>query len=227
MDEKELEALKTSNPKAYEHITGLKAKADEADKYKTELEGLKSKKKTDDPPPDDEDDDDLNEKARKAKEAKEKDAVKTKELEGALKFNLSVADFVKSNKDLLPTEVEDVLKEAEKESYDSAFEKANAVKAGMIKAYFSVQANLDFLTASHKTQIDDYFKLTKNGREEKAAQIFENIFEPAIETMKKVKKAEELGKASGGHSGGSKHENAYKEKLMNVSKKTHLGEKGA
>lgn len=218
MDEKELEALKESNPKAYEHIM----------KTKGELEDLKKKatppKKEDPPKENDPDDEDLNDKARKAKEAQEKEGQKTKELETALKFNLGVSDFVKSHKDLLSTEVEDVIKQADKETYDSAIEKASAMKAGIVKAFFSVQANIDDLSASRKAKIEDYLKLTAKGRAEKAADVYE-IFEDAIETLKKVKKAQELGKASGGHTG-SKHENAYKEKLMNVSRKTHLGEKG-
>lgn len=219
MDEKELEALKTSNPKAYESFMGLK----------TENEKLKAAPpKKDDPPPKEDDEDeeeDLNDKARKSREAKGKQAEETKKLETALKFNLSVSDFVKSNKDLLPSEVEELLKESDKETYDSAIEKSDALKAGMVKAFFSVQANIDDLTSSRKAKIQDYLKLTPSGRAEKAADVFE-IFEDALETMKKVKKAQELGKASGGHSGGSKVENAYKEKLMNVSRKTHLGEKG-
>lgn len=220
MDEKELEALKESNPKAYESFMAMKSENE-----KLKAAPPKSKEKEDDP--DDEGkDDDLMDKARKEKEAKSKQSEDTRKLEGALKFNLSVADFVKSHKDLLPTEVEDVLKQADKETYDSAVEKASAIKSAMIKTFFSVQAHLDLLTASHKAKIDDYFKLSKNGREEKAASIFEDVFEPALETLKKVKKAEELGRTGNGHSGGSKHENAYKEKLMNVSRKTHLGEKG-
>lgn len=221
MDEKELEALKTSNPKAYDSFMAMK----------TENEKLKAAPPKKDPPPkedeDEEDDEqDLNDKARKEKEAKGKQAEETKKLEGALKFNLSASDFVKSNKDLLPTEVEDVLKQAEKESYDSAIEKSSAIQAGMIKAFFSVQANLDFLTKAHKAQVEDYLKLTVSGRMEKASSIFENVFEPALETMKKVKKAEELGKSSYGHASGSKSENAYKEKMMNVSRNTHLGKQG-
>lgn len=207
------------------HDKSSKEKDDEIAKLKADLE--KAGKKKDDPPKeeDEEDDEDLNDKAKKAKEQAGKDAQKTKELEGALKFNLGVSEFVKSHKDLLSTEVEDVIKQAEKETYDSAIEKASAVKAGIIKAFFSVQANVDDLSSSRKTRIEDYLKLTPKGRAEKAADVYE-IFEDAIETAKKVKKAQELGKASGGHSGGSKVENAYKEKLMNVSKKTHLGEKG-
>lgn len=231
MDEKELEALKTSNPKAYEHIIGLKTKSEEAEKLRAENESLKkksSKKKEEDPPEEDEDEDeDLVDKARKAKLEADKGQAKTQELEGALKFNLGVSDFVKSNKDLLPTEVEDALKQADKEKYDSALEKAAALKSAMIKTFFSLQANLDLLTSSHKAKVEDYFKLTVKGREEKAADIFENIFEPALEMMKKVKKAEEVGKSSTGHSTGSKMEQDYKNKMMNTAKKTHLGEKGA
>lgn len=220
MDEKELAALKESNPKAYESYMTLKG----------ENEKLKAAPpKKDDPPPkkddDEEDDEDLNDKAKKAKDAAAKEGQKTKELETALKFNLGVSEFVKSHKDLLTTEVEDVIKQAEKETYDSAIEKASAVKAGIIKAFFSVQANVDDLSSSRKAKIEDYLKLTPKGRAEKASDVYE-IFEDAIETAKKVKKAQELGKASGGHAGGSKQENAYKEKLMNVSRKTHLGEKG-
>jgi hypothetical protein len=203
----------------------LKAAKDENDGLKKKVEELSKPK---DPPKEDppKDEDDLDDKARKAREAKEKDGVKTKDLESALKFNLSATEFLKTNKDILPSDFEGMLVEAEKEKYDSAIEKANAVKSSMIKNFFAVQANLDLLTASHKVQIDDFLKLSKNGREEKAAAVFENIFEPAIEMVKKLKKAEELGKASSGYHSGNKVENAYKEKLMNVSKKTHLGEKG-
>lgn len=231
MDEKELEALKASNPKAYEHIMGLKTKGEEHEKTKQELEALKgkSKKKEKDPEEEEEEEEetDLVDKARKAKLEADQGQAKTKELEAALKFNLGVSEFVKSNKDLLPTEVEDALKQAEKEKYDSALEKAAALKSGMIKAFFSLQANIDLLTSSHKSKVEDYFKLTVKGREEKAADIFENIFEPALEMMKKVKKAEEVGKSSTGHSSGSKMEQDYKTKMMNTAKKTHLGEKGA
>lgn len=221
MDEKELEALKTANPKAYESYMTLKG---ENEKLKAAPPKKDDPPKKEDPPK--EDDEDLNDKARKAKEATEKEGQKTKELESALKFNLGVADFVKTHKDLLSTEVEDVIKQAEKETYDSALEKASAVKAAIVKAFFSVQANIDDLSSSRKAKIEDYLKLTPKGRAEKAPDVFE-IFEDAIETMKKVKKAQELGKASGGATGGSKTENAYKEKLMNISKKTHLGERGA
>lgn len=169
---------------------------------------------------------DLIEKARLAREAGDTQKQTIRQIEGAVTFNQSVADFVKNNEALLPSEIKDILKVAEKETYDSAVEKANVLKASMIQSFFSVQSNVDLLTPSHKLQVDDYLKLTKNGKEQKAEAIYENLFEPTMKLLKQIKKAEEVGKARSGFASSSKSEDAYKEKLMNVSRKTHLGEKG-
>ena len=222
MDEKELEELKTKDPKAYEHIIKLKGENEDLKKKATPP---KDPPKEEDPEPDDKGD--LRDKIAKEKKAEEDRKLENKRIESALKFNLSVGDFVKSHEDILPSEIGEILKAADKETYDSAIERASVVKSNLIQAFFAVQSNLDLLTTNQKVQLDDYLKLTKNGKEQKAEGIFENIFEPAIETLKRVKKAEEVGKANAGFSSGSKHENAYKDKLMNMSRKTHLGEKGA
>lgn len=180
-----------------------------------------------DPKPDEKkkEDLDLSEKARKEKEDSTKRAEETRRLENAVTFNLSVKEFLKSNMDLMPSEVEEIIKQAEKETFDSAFEKSSAVKSGLIQTFFNVQSNLDLLTPNQKAHIDNFFKLTKNGKEQRSEFIWENIFEPCFETLKKIKKAEELARSNAGYASGSKTENAYKEKLMSVSRKAHLGEK--
>lgn len=217
-----------------EEIATMKAeneaiKAENA-KTKADLEALKNPKpdpnKPDPNKPDPSKEDDLQEKARKEKEKADKENQGMKKLEGALKFNMGVSEFVKTNKDLLPADVEGILRQAEKENYDTASEKANAIKVGIIGAFFTVQANVDMLTSAQKSQLEDFQKLTKNGKEEKAEHIFENIFEPALETFKKIKKAEELGKSRAGMTGGSSTENEYKNRLMNQAKRIHLKEKG-
>lgn len=195
-------------------INDLKA---ENEKFKADLEALKNPK----PPAND----DLQAKAIKEREENDKQNANSKRLENALKFNIGAAEFVKNNKDILTADMEGILKAAEKENYDTAFAKANAVKVGMIGTFFSIQANVDFLTVAQKSQLEDFMKLTKNGKEEKAEHVFENIFEPAIEMLKKVKKAEELGKAKSGFSSGSSVENDYKQRLINQAKKGHLKEK--
>jgi hypothetical protein len=221
MEEKELEALKASNPKAYEFIVSQKG----------ELEKLKAAPpKKDDPPAPPapkKDDPDLLDKVRAKNESDEKEKAKLKGIESAMRFNLSIGDFVKANADVLPSDVEKVIKEAEKENYDSAVERARALKVPIIKAFFDVQANLELLTDTQKTQLGDYQKLTKAGREERADYIYENLLEPALGTMKKLKKAEEVGRARSGLAPGGKAEEDYRNRLVEGSRKFYLGDKGA
>ncbi len=184
----------------------------------------KNKSRDDDESDDDEDDDeeqDLVSKAKKNRESATKKGDDQKALEAALRFTLDAPNFLKNNASLLPKEITDIFTTADKESFDSAKDKADAIKAGVIKSFFAVQTNLDLLTPGLKSQLEDYLKLTNTGRQDRASQIFDTIFEPAFEMLKRVKKAEALGK---GHTSGS-GDDAYKQKLMRGSRAHHLGEK--
>lgn len=224
MDEKELETL--VGEAAFKAMSAEQKTAALAKFAPPKKDDPKPPKKEDDEEEDDEEDD-LRKKAAKGKQSNEDKIAETRSIEGALKFNLGVTDFVKTHADLLPSNIQEILRVAEKETYDSAIEKAGALKAAFIQEFFEVKDNVDALTASQKVQLADYLKLTKTGKESKAASIYENIFEPALETLKKVKKAEELGKARSGFATGNAVQDGYKERLMNNAKKTHLGEKGA
>lgn len=195
---------------------------------KTQLEAeRKKKKKETEEDDDDEEDNDLRKKAKRQKDDADNAQLQTKNIERALSFNMSIDDFVAKNASLLPNEIASIVKLAHKETYDNATAKASALKAAMIQSYFGVQANMDALTASQRSTLDDYLKLTKTGKESKAADIYENIFEPALETIRKVKKAEEVGRGRHGFANPSDSSNAYKDKLVKMSRKTHLGEKDA
>lgn len=172
----------------------------------------------------DEGEDDLILKARSEKEARDKKAGETKEVERALKFNLTVQDFVKANKTFLPEEIDGILTQAGRETYDTEFERAGALKASIIKSYFSVQSNLDSLTLSQKKAIEEWNRLTPIGRQEKAADLYDNIFEPCIDTQRRIKKAEEVGRSRAGLADSSQGQ-AYKDKLIKVSRQAHLREK--
>lgn len=194
-----------------------KKNQEEADrKKKEEEEKAKGGKK---------DEEDLGTKAAKERQAENDRKADAKKIESALKFNLGVSQFAKDHADLLPGEVESILRVADKENYDTALDKANAIRAELVKSFFSVQDNVSALTPAQKATLDDFLKLTKNGKEEKAEFIYENLFEPALQTMKRIKKAEELGKARSGFAGTDKVQDGYKARLMAASKKTHLGEK--
>ena len=166
----------------------------------------------------------LNEKAKLEREDLESKTKQSKQLESALTFNLTSSEFLKQNESVLPSEIGDIFRLAEKEKYENAIQKANATKAAIIQSFFSQQSNLDLLTESQKSTLDDYLKLTKNGKEEKAKEIYENLFDPALSTLKRVKKAEELARAKMGYRDG-KGDTHYREKLMKLSRQHYLGEK--
>jgi hypothetical protein len=171
------------------------------------------------------DDKSLVEKVEADNKAKEKALTDSKKLEAALTFNLTSDKFINEHKSILPKEIGDIFAAAEKEKYDSAIDKANATKAAIIQSFFNLQANVDLTTPAQKTAIEDYLKLTKKGKEEKAAEIFVNIFEPTLEMIKRIKKAEEVSKGKEGYLDGDEMEKAYKEKLIAGSRKHYLGEK--
>lgn len=166
----------------------------------------------------------LNDKVRREREDREKKDSSNKGLEAALTFNLMSKEFLKANESVLPKEISEIFQVAERENYASALEKANATKAAIIQSFFTQQFNVDLLTDTQKVSLVDYLKLTKTAKEEKAKDIYENLFEPALLTLKRVRKAEELGRNKMGFKDGSK-DSQYKEKLMSLSKKHFLGEK--
>lgn len=213
MDEKELAALKESNPKAYDSYMSLKG---EHDKLKAA-----PPPKVDPPAPKD-DPADLAAKAAKEREEKEKGAKHEKDLESSIRFTSGASAWAKENASLLPKNVESILAAAEKENYGSTIQKAAAVKEAIVLEFFGHQANLDLLTASQKSTFDEFKGLTKDKRIERAQQVYDSIFEPTFETLKKVKRAEQVGKGFKDESTG---EQAYKEKRLKMARKQHLGEK--
>lgn len=167
----------------------------------------------------------LNDKVKIENDDRVKKDSDTRKLESALTFNLTSAEFIKINESILPKDISDIFKAADREKYESAIDKANATKAAIIQSFFSQESNVEFLTPSQKSALADYLKLTKNGKEDKAREIYENLFEPSLATLKRVKKAEELYKSKNGFRGDSQGDSQYKEKLMALSKKHFLGEK--
>lgn len=167
----------------------------------------------------------LNDKVRLEREDRQKKDSDAKSLESALTFNLTSNDFLKQNESVLPKEFSEIFQVASKETYEGPIQKANAIKAAMVQSFFSQQSNVDLLTESQKVSLADYLKLTKNGKEDRAKEIYDNLFEPALSTLKRVKKAEEVSRAKFGYRDGSKGDSQYKEKLMSLSKKHYLGEK--
>lgn len=222
MNEEEFKAL--VGEAAFKAMTPeqVKASIDKFSSSSKELADLK-KEKEDREKKDKDQDLSLNDKVKQEREDQEKKATEQNQLEAALKFNLTSADFLKANESILPKEIGDIFKAADKERYETAVDKANATRAAIIQSFFDQQSNVEFLTESQKVTLADYLKLTKSAKEFKAKEIYENLFEPALATLKRVKKAEELGRANGGLRDAS-GDAPYRNKLMDLSRKHYLGE---
>lgn len=167
---------------------------------------------------------DLADKARKEREQRDNEAKKTADLEKALKFNLGGADFMKANASLLPKSVESIFAQAEKENYGSATEKAAAIKVGIISEFFALEENMGHLTGPQKFQVEEFKKLTKTDKQDRAAQIWDSIFEPTFEMVKKIKRAQEMANGQKSQSDGEK---ALTDRMMKLSRKHYLGVKDA
>ena len=163
--------------------------------------------------------DDLAAKAEKERLENERKANHEKSLESAIKFTSQSKDWVKNNASLLPKNFESIIDQAEKENYGSAIEKANAVKAAFILEFFGQQANLDQLTVSQKVALEDFKKLAKDKRHEQAQHVFDSILEPTLEGLKKVRRAEQVGKGFRDQSTG---EQAYRDRRIKEARKQFL-----
>jgi hypothetical protein len=203
-----------AKPDAGADLAALKSQNEALMKRLEALEGKGN------PPP--KDDSDLADKARKEREKAEASNADSKKLESALRFSLGAPEWLKTNATLLPKTIEGILAQADKENYGNAVEKDSAIKAGIISEFFAIQANTDLLTASQKLALEDFQKLTKNVKQERAQQIFDSIFEPTFEMLKRIKKAEQLSKGTVDQSDVSA---AHRDKIVNFSRKHFLGEK--
>ncbi len=197
---KDMEALRTQNADLLKRLEAIEAKGK---------------------PP--KDDPDLIEKEKLEREKKDKETGNTKAIESALRFSLGAKDWLKTNQTLLPKEIEGIFAAADKENYSSAIEKDSAIKSSVIQSFFNLQSNMDLLTPSQKSALEDFQKLTKNGKQEKAQGLYDTIFEPTFEMLKRVKKAEQLAKQD--HAPGTDTEVAYRDRMVKMSKKHYLGEK--
>jgi hypothetical protein len=166
---------------------------------------------------------DLNDRTQKDRENSDKKVQETKAIEQAVSFNLQAGDFLKKNAALLPESVKDLFSVADKETWDSPVVKSSEIKSGIIQQFFAVQSNYDLLTASQKTSLADYLKLTKDGKRDRAQSVYDTIFEPALEMIRAVKKADQVQRARNGY--GDDSDSAYKQRLVDASRAHYLGEK--
>lgn len=152
--------------------------------------------------------------------AKEKLTESSAAIERNVAFNFGVKRFVEDHKAFLPENVVAIIDLAEKEKYDSVGQKAAELRVEIMEAFFKVQSNVDTLTGAQKRNLADFQKLTKDGKRQESEKVYESVFEPALEMVKRVKKAEELNLAARGYATTAAGPlGAYKQKLLEAAKR--------
>lgn len=202
---------KGENGAGNDELAKLKA---ENEAFKKELESLKNKKQNDE--------DSLADKVKKEREEREAKDREAKNIEKALAFNMGSKNWIKDNAALLPKSIGEIFERADKENYGNAVEKSKAIKVGILSEFFSTQENLDLLTDNQKNQLENFKKLTKTDKEDRASDLYDNIFEPTFESLKKIERAKQVRQGLGTQTDAQA---AYKEKMMALSRKKYLGEK--
>lgn len=199
---------------ATKELAALKAEKDAWLKEKADYENKLKAQTTNTP--------DLSQKAKDEAAAKDKTKADQKELEAAVRFDMSSKDWLKTNENLLPKSIAGIFAAAEKEKYDSPIEKTRSIKSHIVKEFFDIKANRDVLTPGLKAELEKYDELTQTAKQERVESIYTMIFEPTVELIRGARKAAQL------KSGQVEHTDAmakYRDKMIAVSRKQHLGEK--
>lgn len=163
--------------------------------------------------------DDLQRKAELKRQSDEAESLKAKKLEKAVTFTLGAPEWLKNNITLLPKTIEGIFKAADGETYGSSVDKAADLKVGIVAEFFAQQENLDQLTDQQKVALEDFKKLAKDVKRERVDKIYDDIFEPTLNMVKKVKRAEQISLGLGDKGGTS---GAYENKMKELSSKHYL-----
>lgn len=208
MTPEEIEAMKAENAKfkseAEKAKTENDAKAKEEADRKAKEEADKGK--------------DFSKQFDDKRKEEEKTKNWEKEIESSALFNSGLTAFLKDSGKLISPSIAGVVEIASKESYKDSIEKARGLKDVIVKEFFKVQSNLDHLTQSQRSKLDQFLDMTKNGRAEQVTQIYDELFEPTLSLVRKIEgyKVRSDGKSK------NSEENGIKSKLIEVGKKSYL-----
>lgn len=129
--------------------------------------------------------------AIKRLENEKKEKEETAEIEDAIKFNLSISEFVSKNKNILPDETENIIKTAEERNFKNSSEKANAIRKGIIEAFVKYKENVEKLPQSIQAEVARFNSFTEREKEAQSKR-FWSIVEVGAEYKILSRKAEQL-----------------------------------
>lgn len=152
--------------------------------------------------------------AIKRLENEKKEKEETAEIEDAIKFNLSISEFVSKNKNILPDETENIIKTAEERNFKNSSEKANAIRKGIIEAFVKYKENVEKLPQSIQAEVARFNSFTEREKEAQSKR-FWSIVEVGAEYKILSRKAEQL-QNNGGH--GAAENSAFELRFLEQGK---------
>lgn len=152
--------------------------------------------------------------AIKRLENEKKEKEETAEIEDAIKFNLSISEFVSKNKNILPDETENIIKTAEERNFKNSSEKANAIRKGIIEAFVKYKGNVEKLPQSIQAEVARFNSFTEREKEAQSKR-FWSIVEVGAEYKILSRKAEQL-QNNGGH--GAAENSAFEQRFLEQGK---------
>lgn len=152
--------------------------------------------------------------AIKRLENEKKEKEETAEIEDAIKFNLSISEFVSKNKNILPDETENIIKTAEERNFKNSSEKANAIRKGIIEAFIKYKENVEKLPQSIQAEVARFNSFTEREKEAQSKR-FWSIVEVGAEYKILSRKAEQL-QNNGGH--GAAENSAFEQRFLEQGK---------
>lgn len=152
--------------------------------------------------------------AIKRLENEKKEKEETAEIEDAIKFNLSISEFVSKNKNILPDETENIIKTAEERNFKNSSEKANAIRKGIIEAFVKYKENVEKLPQSIQAEVARFNSFTEREKEAQSKR-FWSIVEVGTEYKILSRKAEQL-QNNGGY--GAAENSAFEQRFLDQGK---------
>lgn len=152
--------------------------------------------------------------AIKRLENEKKEKEETAEIENAIKFNLSISEFVSKNKNILPDETENIIKTAEERNFKNSSEKANAIRKGIIEAFVKYKENVEKLPQSIQAEVARFNSFTEREKEAQSKR-FWSIVEVGVEYKILSRKAEQL-QNNGGY--GAAENSAFEQRFLEQGK---------
>lgn len=145
-------------------------------------------------------DDDARAAAQKQLEKENAQRAHDTQIADSVKFNGTIATFVKENIDLFGGELGEKLLDilSSQTKNETEVGRANEYRKSLIDQFISSQKNLDVLTAAARGEVEKYKSLSQDEQRKQSAKFWNTIVDSGVEIQKQMKKARQIAIAKAG-----------------------------